>query len=399
MSQKRPARSAKPRPQKPKRQRKYQGIYAIWNGYEWKWRAAIRIPHEPNPVWGKTCSTQKEAHDDYLALADRVQVLENFGDVPTFGQACEQTCEALMDKGGSIHTEKGYRARFKKWGVGIQPQARMHLVKTEDLRSMLRKRREKHGVNNNGIRCDIRLLRRVFNVAGFTGKKNPAKNLEMPAEEMPDRPFYTMDKLANIVERILAKGQEQGSLKTETEAHADLIIFLAATGIRAFELDRAYARDIDWDDDEQAGAIKVKGKRKGIRRVEFDSGLADVIRRLVIRADGGPISLASTTATILKRWSAILNEPDLCARTLRRSYATELVDHAPLQIVQNQLGHSQLTTTQKYLGTRPQRARAASAALLSRLRPEQISGDPDDDQSQEHADGKPMRKTDRRQQG
>ena len=78
----------------------------------------------------------------------------------------------------------------------------------------------------------------------------------------------------------------------------------------------------------------------------------------------------SSLSKIMCRWTDRLGleGKPLTARVLRRAYATDMATDTPLRIVMDQLGHSNLSTTQKYLGVDEAAALAAAERRSARRR-------------------------------
>jgi site-specific recombinase XerD len=348
------------RAKKPARRRGYSSIYPRQTQAGWKWRPAIRV--EGDLVWGPSFDTQAQAYEALLGMRAEANVAPRTGGDLTLQESFDRAVQALLDKGGSEHTAKGYRHRIKRFSEILDPAAPVHQVTADDIRHLMRERRRLHQVTSNTLRWDLTLLRRVFKLAGLTGDRNPAACVERPDEKQPARPFLTMQKVGEMEATIRASG------KPESEFHADLLVFLACTGIRSFEFSRLRTADFEFEPD-GSGLIRVQGKRGGIREVALDAGLSDVARRLSSRCQTQPICPPSTIATILDRWADRLKVPHLNARILRRTFATDMAEHDQnLRLVQDQLGHKQLTTTQRYLGVRRDLLRDAAQRRLGRLR-------------------------------
>ena len=345
---------------RPKRRRGYSGIYPRNTAEGWKWRPAIRV--EGDLIWGPVFDTQAEAYEAMLRMRGEAKKAPRTGGDRTLQEAFDGAVRALLDKGGSEHTAAGYRHRIKRFCEILDPTAPVHQVTADDIRHLMRERRRLHKVSSNTLRWDLTLLRRVFKLVGLTGDRNPASAVERPDEKEPARPFLTMARVGAIEAAIRA------SSGLESEFHADVLVFLACTGIRSFEFARLRAKDFTFERD-SSGSVRVQGKRGGIREIAFDPGIGEVAKRLRLRCEEKPICPPSTLATILKRWGKRLDVPELSARVLRRTFATDMAEHDQnLRLVQDQLGHKQLTTTQRYLGVRRDLLREAAVTRGQRLR-------------------------------
>ena len=350
------------RPKKPKRPPGTRWIYPRWREgkQRWEWAPAPRV--DGKLVWGKSHVDPEAAYAAAKDTIARKKVVADVGEL-TLKQACERAVDRLLADGGSDYTAKGYRARFSRWYEILSENAPVVAITADDVEHLKAKRRGEQGVGSNTIRTDLVVLQRVLDLAGLTGDKNPVRGVSRPKAIEPHRPFLTMDVVRDIAKRIRASG------KDEAEWHATVITFLAITGPRAYEIERLRAAHIE---DLAGGGVAVvlhgvKGSRKVARRVYVAPGLAHVVRTFVAEASDKPPLAPSTIATICKRWRRELNMPHLSGRVLRRTFATEVSRHAPLNYVQASMGHSQLTTTQKYLGLDPRLAQAAAEQLHSSL--------------------------------
>jgi site-specific recombinase XerD len=140
-----------------------------------------------------------------------------------------------------------------------------------------------------------------------------------------------------------------------------MIALFYATGIRREELSNIKLSDLDLN----SGTITVLGKGNKVRIVPVgESTLADLNNYLPIREDfckvkasdspnlflnrqGGPLTVRSVDRLVKK--FASLAGMDLTPHMLRHSFATHLLENgADLMLIKEILGHSSLSTTQKY---------------------------------------------------
>ncbi|UCD62773.1 MAG: tyrosine-type recombinase/integrase [Candidatus Zixiibacteriota bacterium] len=140
-----------------------------------------------------------------------------------------------------------------------------------------------------------------------------------------------------------------------------MIAMLYATGIRREELAGIKLADLD----DRAGTITVTGKGNKIRVVPVGDVTLDDLRTylplrqgllnerqaqspyLFLNKNGGRLSLRSVDR-LVKKFAAEAGV-ELTPHTLRHSFATHLLENgADLMLIKEILGHTSLSTTQKY---------------------------------------------------
>lgn len=164
------------------------------------------------------------------------------------------------------------------------------------------------------------------------------------------------------VDRPKIKGRELLYLK-----HADVVALLEAiedardrlivrtiyaTGVRVSELCGIQIEHIDFSEE----TIRIRGKGDKIRTVFIDSETLAAIRSFIggrregplfIGHQGSPLS-ARTIQHIFKKYAP----PGITPHKIRHSYASELYKRSRnLRVVQENLGHSSIKTTEVYLHT------------------------------------------------
>jgi len=282
------------------------------------------------------------------------------GPALTLREAAELAVERMLGRGGSEWTEDGYRKRYDRLFELLDPDRPCGSYATADISRLCADRRRLHGVSGNTIRDDLRVLGRLFVVAGV--EPNPVSGVEPPRHSEPVRHVLSLAEVRQVVQRIRATGSPG------CQRAADIVVLLAATGMRAYELGRLRGRDIRAVGGDRA-TVDVTGKVGGIRTLPLGREVAAVALRLALQAGAdGPICPPASLGSLLARWRHRAGEPRLNGRVLRRSYATALARAGtPLQVVQRLLGHQSLTMTSRYLGTLPQDLEAAAEAIRREL--------------------------------
>ncbi|UCG60588.1 MAG: tyrosine-type recombinase/integrase [Candidatus Zixiibacteriota bacterium] len=140
-----------------------------------------------------------------------------------------------------------------------------------------------------------------------------------------------------------------------------MIALLYATGVRREELANIKLSDVDLD----GGTVTVLGKGNKVRVVPIgDATLKEVSQFIKVRQvfcdekaartpylflnnQGGPLTVRSVDR-LVKKFAAGLGL-EITPHTLRHSFATHLLENgADLMLIKEILGHSSLSTTQKY---------------------------------------------------
>jgi integrase/recombinase XerC len=151
-----------------------------------------------------------------------------------------------------------------------------------------------------------------------------------------------------------------------------ILEMLYATGIRVSELCGADTTDVDWE----RNAIRVVGKGDKQRTVPFGRpagrALTDWLRvrgdfaslgsdALFVGVRGGRID-PRTVRSVVHQLSREAGVPSIAPHALRHTTATHVLEGgADLRTVQELLGHSSLSTTQRYTHVSVERLRAQFA--------------------------------------
>lgn len=180
---------------------------------------------------------------------------------------------------------------------------------------------------------------------------NPAELVATPKKEQR-LPFHLdIDQVTTLVEAPAVSG-----INLRDQAILEL---LYSSGLRVSELTELDIADLDLAD----GMVRVMGKGRKERIVPLGSKAMTAIQSyllqrgkcqqdapLFLNRRGFRISRQSVDA-IVKRWSGNLETVrNVSPHTLRHTFATHMLDGgADLRSIQELLGHSSLSTTQKYI--------------------------------------------------
>ncbi len=190
---------------------------------------------------------------------------------------------------------------------------------------------------------------------------NPAKNVSTPKVDKTLPSTLSVDEVFRLVEspnRIKRKRDSNFSKKVILRDKAVLEL-LYSSGLRVSELVGLNINQLDLD----LGLVRVMGKGRKERIVPVGGKAAEALREylrerenikgddpLFINKMGGRLSTRSVER-LVKRYSissGILRK--ISPHSLRHSFATHLLDGgADIREIQEMLGHSSLSTTQRYI--------------------------------------------------
>jgi integrase/recombinase XerC len=257
-----------------------------------------------------------------------------------------------VERNASPQTLRAYRAdleAFRRFGAAAG-YTEATAVGTRLIRAYLAHLHGR-GLNPVSVVRHLSALRSWFRflVRRGAAERNVARDVKSPRLPRKLVSFLPVDEAMPMID---ARGLG-GSSRARDVAILEL---LYASGLRVSELT---ALDLDAVD-EVAMTVRVLGKGRVERVVPFGRQAA---RRLEAylgarRATGGPLFLnarggrltARSVRNIVKRAARAAGiERRVSPHTLRHSFATHLLDGgADLRMIQDLLGHSRLTTTQRY---------------------------------------------------
>lgn len=251
-----------------------------------------------------------------------------------------------VQRGASEHTLRAYEKdldRFFGFLDGAEPdQAGIREFIASELSA---------GSAKSTVSRRLATLRSFFSFLHREGivNANPAKLVTSP--KVPGRlpRFLSIDEAFDLLSRT---GGE-----TVLESRDRALLELAySSGLRVSELEGLDPGDVDLEE----GIVRVMGKGGKERLVPVGGrareALSDYLKKrgsgdgpLFQNSRGGRLSDRSIRRVVKKYAGLMALGPDVTPHTLRHTFATHLLHGgADLRVIQELLGHSSLSTTQKY---------------------------------------------------
>jgi len=212
----------------------------------------------------------------------------------------------------------------------------------------------KNGLNKATAGRRLASVRSFLNFLCREGhiKSNPAKLVTTPKTEKRLPNFLSVDDVFSLLE----KPEGIGILHARDRAILEL---LYSSGLRVSEIAELNADDVNTKE----GLVKVRGKGKKERILPIGSKAIDAIKtyaveKLLLKKKAGAMFLNRRGARlsdrgvrrIVVKYSRLIGvNGQIGPHTLRHTFASHLLQAgADLRVIQELLGHSSLSTTQKY---------------------------------------------------
>jgi len=256
-----------------------------------------------------------------------------------------------VERDVSAHTLRAYRKDLKDF---------FEYVKTEpdkidmiDVRGFIAEQIKK-GLNKTTVSRRLASIRSFFKFLCREGyiKSNPAKLVPNPKLPKLLPRFLSVDDVFSLVE----KPEGIGFIPVRDKAILEL---LYSSGLRVSELSGLNIDDLNI----KGNLIKIRGKGKKERIVPVGSKAIDAIksymidrmllkskdRALFLNRMGTRLTDRGVRRIVVKYAKALTISGQIGPHTLRHTFATHLLQGgADLRVIQELLGHSSLSTTQKY---------------------------------------------------
>jgi integrase/recombinase XerC len=185
-------------------------------------------------------------------------------------------------------------------------------------------------------------------------KKNPAKLVSSPRQPKRLPRFLTVDEIFSLVEK-------PGGVGLQPARDRAILELLYSSGLRVSELAGLDIGDVNLDE----GLVKARGKGMKERIVPVGAKAVEALRSymverllrkkkgedaaLFLNTRGGRLTDRSIRRVVLKYARVLALSGKVSPHTIRHTFATHLLHSgADLRVIQELLGHSSLSTTQKY---------------------------------------------------
>jgi integrase/recombinase XerC len=267
----------------------------------------------------------------------------------------------LTRRNASIHTIRNYRSDLDAFLEYLTPDSKTHPPPPGDLDLLVLREWMAHLFDQQlepvSIRRKLAAVRSLFKHMLREGAiaKNPARLLRTPKapRKLPRVP--TAEQTNQLVDSVSVNTLERPF------PERDVLIFelLYGCGLRISELS---GLDLDHFDFSERW-IRIRGKGNKERQVPYGAKVATALvrylekrnpldpsgRGLLLNHRGARLAVRGIR-DIVKLYARLLSgDPSMHPHTLRHAYATHLLAAgADLRAIQELLGHSQLSTTQKY---------------------------------------------------
>lgn len=256
-----------------------------------------------------------------------------------------------IEKGVSPHTLRAYRKDLEAFSSHVK--SKVEDIGLNDIRGFVAEEiNSGHKKTTAGRRlAAVRSFLKFLYREGYI-KSNPAKLVPTPKLPKMLPKFLSVDDVFSLVE----KPEGIGFLPARDRAILEL---LYSSGLRVSELAGLNAEDINV----REGLVKVKGKGKKERIVPVGTKAVEAIKtyfieRVLLKKKDGAFFLnrngarltdRSIRRIVIKYAKAIGVNSRIGPHTLRHTFASHLLQGgADLRVIQELLGHSSLSTTQKY---------------------------------------------------
>lgn len=256
-----------------------------------------------------------------------------------------------IEKGVSAHTLRAYRKDLEEFRKSVKTDPKK--VDMIDIRGFIAAQ-IKSGLSKTTVNRRLSSVRSFFRFLYKEGyrKSNPAKLVPSQKIPKPLPRFLTVDDIFALIEK-------PGGIGFIPARDRAILELLYSSGLRVSELSGLNTDDINIKE----GLVKIKGKGKKERIVPVGSKAVDAIksylieriflkskdRALFLNRLGRRLTDRGVRRIVVKYARALAINGHIGPHTIRHSFASHLLQGgADLRVIQELLGHSSLSTTQKY---------------------------------------------------
>jgi integrase/recombinase XerC len=254
-----------------------------------------------------------------------------------------------VERGASAHTRRGYATDLAQFAAFLGDAA-VQTIDTRLVRGWLaglhRQRLDAVSISRKlaALRSFLKFL-----VRRGVLERNAARAVRGPRLPKKLVSFLPVDDAVTMMDAAPARASSR-------ERDHAIVELLYASGVRVSELS-----GLDLDDvDAERGVLRVMGKGRKERMVPFGDVAARALAAYLVRRGtaagplftnhrGGRLTTRSVHAIVRAGARAAGITRRVTPHTLRHSFATHLLEGgASLRMIQELLGHSRLSTTQRY---------------------------------------------------
>jgi integrase/recombinase XerC len=256
-----------------------------------------------------------------------------------------------IQKGASQHTLRAYRRDLEEFSAFVKKQPEE--IELIDVRGFVA-RQIKDGLNKATAGRRLASVRSFLSFLQREGyvKSNPAKLVPTPKAQRLLPKFLTVDDIFSLVEK-------PGNIGFTHARDRAILELLYSSGLRVSEVAGLNVEDINT----REGLVKVRGKGKKERILPVGSKAIDSIksylvekillkkkdRAMFLNRRGTRLSERGIRRIVVKYAKMVGIGGQIGPHTLRHTFASHLLQSgADLRVIQELLGHSSLSTTQKY---------------------------------------------------
>lgn len=276
----------------------------------------------------------------------------------TFNELIEKFIRYIeVERGFSEHTLRAYRKDLQEFASFSKSEPEN--IEVIDIRRFLSNLMQK-GKSVSTVSRKLATVRSFLSYLNDSGliKLNQAKLVSMPKKGKPLPNFLSVDEAFELV-------QSPEGISFINSRDRAILELLYSSGIRVSELAGINIDDLNLKE----GLLKVKGKGKKERVVPFGDKASEALKsylveRMLFKKEkssiikenafflnirGGRLTDRQIRRIVVKYAKNIGIQGQIGPHTLRHSFATHLlVGGADLRVIQELLGHSSISTTQKY---------------------------------------------------